>query len=223
MMVRTGVGVLAAALGLHALWLSVAEIARADLPYFPQTATAAKAAADLQSSAKAAAWIGLFRGDLWTEAAITQTARFGFAGADAPALPPATDDDTKTLAGALAWAPYDPRAWLLLAAVTARPDANDERSAGWLKSSYYTGPNVPDLMPMRLGLVTRSKALGDSELQDLARAEIRAILGRLPQLRPAIIEAYRAAVPNGRKFIEATVKDTDPAFSNEIAAERRRR
>ena len=146
-----------------------------------------------------------------TEAAITQAARIGFGIGDQAPSDADKEDDTAAERAA-AWSPHDARAWLLLAAMNARLDWVNRRVIEWLKLSFYTGPNEAELMPLRLALITRSRAIDDPEIQELARVDLRAILTRLPDLRPAVADAYRGAFPEGRTFIAAALTDIDPAF-----------
>jgi hypothetical protein len=208
---RTGLLAFAAILGVYSLWLLVPELVRPDLKSFPSTVAAADAAADHQTRARIAAHIGRIRGDLWTEAAIAQAARLGFGIGDQAPSEPGKEDATAAMR-AVAWSPHDARAWLLLAAMNARLDWVNRRMIEWLKLSFYTGPNEADLMPLRLALITRSRAIDDAEVQELARQDLRTILTRLPSLRPAVADAYRSAFPEGKAFITTALTDIDPEF-----------
>jgi len=97
-----------------------------------------------------------------------------------------------------------------------RPDSLGRGTPGPLKMSYYTGPNAVGLIPTRLLIATRSAAIADPELQDLVSREIRTIVTRRPDLRPALFAAYREAVPEGRRFIESKVGELDRNLSASI-------
>lgn len=213
--VRRAVGVLAAVLALHAIWLFTIELIRPGLSYFPVTAADARTVADYQFRAGIAAQLGRLRGDLWTDLAITESARTGFSDAASDATVAAAH--AKDATAAAIWAPSDPRGWLLLAATAPRSDlAVLPAETAWLKMSYFTGPNALSLMPMRLGLVVRSRAFSDPELQEFARGDIRAIIDHAPSLQSALIEAYRSARPEAQQRIKAMIKDAKPALLKEI-------
>ena len=83
------------------------------------------------------------------------------------------------------------------------------KPAGPLKMSYYTGPNGLTHPP--------AHQYCDPDRRDhrsrpaiLAAGEIRTIITRKPDLKPAILTAYRDALPDGRRFIEAEVGVLDP-------------
>ncbi len=90
-----------------------------------------------------------------------------------------------------------------------------------MKMSYYTGPNDKAVIDRRLRSAVRFQALDDADLREVVRREIRTILLRVPELRPAITAAYGAANANDRAFIEATVAATDPNFAASLRAGRR--
>jgi hypothetical protein len=78
--------------------------------------------------------------------------------------------------------------------------------------SYLTAPNDLALIPRRISVSARSTAVGDREIQQLARHDIQAIVSRHPDLKPDIAAAYRDAPAAGRLFIEATLGELDPAL-----------
>ena len=78
--------------------------------------------------------------------------------------------------------------------------------------SYYTGANEVELIPLRLHLAVNSQALAENDFQELVRHDIRTIVTRKPELKPAILTAYRDALPTGRQFLEETLKEIDPAL-----------
>jgi hypothetical protein len=61
-------------------------------------------------------------------------------------------------------------------------------------------------------LAVQSVALGDSDFQQLVRHDIRTIVTRKPELKPAIVAAYRDTAPIGRQFIEDTLEEIDPTL-----------
>jgi len=89
-----------------------------------------------------------------------------------------------------------------------------------LKMSYYTGSNEVVLMPLRLLVATCSDAINDSELQNLVAREIRLIVTREQNLKPAIVVAYQNASPDGKRFIEAAVADLDSGLMATLRGKR---
>ena len=73
--------------------------------------------------------------------------------------------------------------------------------------SYYTGPSEQDLLPLRLRLTALSKAIGDVEIREFVRRDLRLLLARKQQ--SAIADAYDAASPPVKRFIEQTLGDMD--------------
>ena len=78
--------------------------------------------------------------------------------------------------------------------------------------SYLTAPNDATLIPVRLDTAAVSDAVTDSFLAELARSDVRLILTRRPDLRGALLSAYRRGSAQGKAFIEDAVGTTDPAF-----------
>jgi len=215
---------LALLLGIYALWMFVAEFARPGLALesaFPvsiarQDLNAKRLTADIAAS------IAFVRGDLWSERVLVDAANvIGDQDATAKSL---TTEDLETVRTAaeraLSSRPLDPRVWLILAALSSGRVGQHERANQQLKMSYYTGPNDKAVIPHRLKFVMNSHALDDADLRELVRREMRTILLRAPELRPAIAAAYRKAQPQDREFIEATVSTTDPSFAAKLRAER---
>ena len=71
---RMGATVYAAVLGVAAVWMLTVELSRPTLPFFPQDVATARTAATHRGAAGAAAWIGLVRGNLWTDYAMALAA-----------------------------------------------------------------------------------------------------------------------------------------------------
>ena len=81
-----------------------------------------------------------------------------------------------------------------------------------LKMSYFTAPNDARLMAVRLDLATSSNALADPDVRELARGDVRLILLRRPELRPAVASAYRHASTLGKAFLDDAIRSVDPSF-----------
>jgi hypothetical protein len=216
---------LALLLGIYALWVFVAEIARPGLA----ATTAFPVSIDPQDlnskrlTAEIAASIAFVRGDLWSERVLVDAANV-ITDHDMPAKSLTTEDIEairKAAERALSSRPLDSRVWLVLAALSSDPAGQHERATQQLKMSYYTGPNDKAVIGHRLNFVMNSHALGDADLREVVRREMRTILLRAPDLRPAITAAYRNAQPQDREFIEATVSATDPSFVATLRAESR--
>jgi hypothetical protein len=215
---RLGTMILAAFLGLASAWMLSVQFIRPTLPFFPDDAAAAKAAAAHRGAASAAAWIGHIRGNLWTDYAITLAPDLSgeLTGNTPTTSLEALESARAAAVRATELAPYDARAWLLLADANSR--GLDHKAAGPLKMSYYTGPNVLSLIPARINIATRTDAITDPELQILVGGEIRTIITRKPDLKALISAAYRNALPEGRRFIEARVGELDTGLLASLRA-----
>jgi hypothetical protein len=64
-----------------------------------------------------------------------------------------------------------------------------------------------------LKLAAQSQAMDNAELREAVRREIRTILLRAADLRPAIVAAYGEGSPEGKQLIEKSVSEVDPAFA----------
>jgi hypothetical protein len=207
-----GAAVYAAVLGVAAVWMLTVEFIRPTLPFCPEDVAAAEAPATHRGAAGAAARIGLVRGNLWTDYAMTlapDLSREPTGDAAAASIQALEGTRSAAMRGA-ELAPYDARAWLLLAGVDSR--GLDHKPTGPLKMSYYTAPNAVSLIPLRINIATRTDAITDPDLQILVGGEIRTIITRKPDLKPLIVAAYRNALPEGRRFIEAQVGEFDPGL-----------
>jgi hypothetical protein len=199
-----------AILGLQALWLLTVEFVRPKISYLPATKAELSAAVTHSVSAGIAAKIGVLRGDVYAEYAITRRADFllDIEGSKGAASHRAIEEARAAASHAAALAPSDPRTWLLLAEVASH-DSSPQEISEILKMSYYTGPNAVALMPERLTLAVHTAAIKDPDLQDLVSREIQTIVTRRPDLRPALFKAYSEASPEGRDFIDSRIGKLD--------------
>jgi hypothetical protein len=110
---------------------------------------------------------------------------------------------------ALANAPHQSTAWLMLAGLASRYQLRGVDAKEALKMSYYTGPSEQELMPLRLGIAARLDAFGDIELRDSISREVRLLITHKQE--PAMIAAYKTAQPMGKQFIEQAIRDIDPS------------
>ena len=182
----------AALFGLQATWLIVPELSRptaAGDPFVPAESE------DRRAAAERAARFAVIRGDLWAELALTYSGLVWSDGRSISRRPTrqSVEEARAIAAHALRHSPHDARVWLLLAALNNLTEDTDRHTAAALKMSYYTGPNEIKLTPLRL-LV--------SENAGPHRNELGSIISRKPELKPAIVAAYREATPAARRLIE---------------------
>ena len=196
---------------IQCVWLLLAEFSRPGIDRLPTDASAAAAAAQQRDAAIWAASIGVIRGDLWAASAFTYgdlilgERRESRTANIAPALVRAS----AILNRAVEFAPTQSGAWLLLAGLAARYPSPGFNATEALKMSYYTGPSEHDLMPLRLRIATSSDVLTDIEMRQFVTRDLRLFLVRHD--KSAIAEAYNAASPAGKRFIEQTVGEIDPS------------
>lgn len=154
------------------------------------------------------------RGDLLADIAMAHASpvlKLGKATASSEIL--ATREDAlATARQSLSLAPHSSRMWLLVAMLEAKGPARDS-GAEPLKMSYLTSPSDMNLIPTRLAIVSASLAITDGELKNLARGDIRLVLTRRPDLKPAIINAYRNGSPDGKAYLDEAVRSLDPGFA----------
>jgi hypothetical protein len=195
----------AVVLGAQCVWLLFAESARPGIYRLPTDAAAAGSARNKRINAGWAAMIGAIRGDLWAESAFTYGhLMWGEAGGGAIVA-----QARSSLDHALADAPHQSGAWLLLAGLALRYRLPGIDTKEAVKMSYYTGPSELDLMPLRLRIVAHSDAFSDVELRDSISREVRFLITH--QQKSAVLAAYNAASSGGRQFIEQTIREIDPS------------
>jgi hypothetical protein len=208
-----------AVLALCGLWLLTPELLRSKPVAASQNGAGAAAKASAQSTALLAAQIGGIRGDLWAEAALAEV---NLLWLDRPAaLDRANagrlEQSRSYMEKALALAPINGEAWLVLAALPANPaNSGDGRIATLLQMSYFTAPNDLHLADLRLARAATSAALGNKDIQEFVKSDIRRILTYQPQLKSAIVAAYRNALPQNRPIVEALTSDVDPALGEAL-------
>src|SRR4029077_3704329 len=110
---------------------------------------------------------------------------------------------------ALADAPHQSSAWLMLAGLASRYQLPGIDAKEAVKMSYYTGPSELELMPLRLWIAAHSDPFSDLELRDAISREVRLLFTH--RLNSAIVAAYNAAQPAGKQFIEQTIREIDPS------------
>ena len=112
----------------------------------------------------------------------------------------------------LSISPYNPELWLALALLQAQRDPHDPVVVEALKMAYFTAPNDSRLMPVRLDIASRFDALAIPDVKDLVRNDVQLIMTRRPELRPAIVSAYRRASDLGKTFLQDAVQSVEPSF-----------
>lgn len=206
--------VLAFVLACQAFWILAAEFYRPSSIGSSISSQSAALRTANRNDAHLAALIGYIRGDLWAEDLLTYSSAFRLNETDnstnnnSPAIEQVRDIAER----ALSFAPHNSRTWLTLANINSRYDWLSKQASNELRMSYYTGANEIELIPLRLSLAVSSSVISDADFQLLVRHDIRTALTRKPELKTAILDAYRNALPEGQHFIEQTLKDMDPTL-----------
>ncbi|KAA0072962.1 hypothetical protein CIW50_22420 [Tardiphaga sp. P9-11] len=206
--------VLALFLAAHGAWVLLPEVSRPAQIGLPSDQRHATVARQDQERANRSAVLAVVRGDLWAESAFTYASMLWTD--QALELEESGDRSARTstsLLKTLHYAPHRGDAWLMLASTCERLKMQACNVGALLKMSYYTAPDRAGLLPLRLAQALRSKDIGgDDELADMARRDIRFVLARSPDLRPALIAAYRSASSAGKRLVEQTVTPVDPGY-----------
>ena len=200
----------AVVLGAQCIWLLLAEFSRPGVNSMPTDSPSAALAAKQRNDATWAAWIGAIRGDLWADSAYTYSDLLWTNSNNIIENTPSLALVRGNLDRAVRYAPDQPGTWLLLAGLASRYRWSKPDPAEALKMSYYTGPSELQLMPLRLLVTVQLDALDDSELQLLARRDIRLLFAH--QGKPVVIQAYQSATPAGKHFIKQVIGEIDPTF-----------
>jgi hypothetical protein len=211
--VRTGMAASAIVVGILGTWLLFSEIARPSLPYFPADRASLDTMNSRHSEAKIATSIALLRGDVQTEYLLSLAADLiGTSGQTTAASRESVEQMFAADESAVTLAPYDPRGWLVLALLRSSTRSAQAEIGSALKTSYYTGLNDTDLIPLRLRVMTQAADMADAELQSMLIGDIRSIVMRIPSLRDTLADIYRAASPEAKDMIEANVTGLDRNF-----------
>src|SRR6266550_3320100 len=201
-------------LSAQAAWILLAErhgLNHIRLPVDGKTATIALAE---QDKIKQAASLAVVRGDLWAEGAFTYGSQLWLDAGDQ-----LNTEALKTLTRALRYSPHRGDVWLMFAALANKYKWSGYQPSLLLKMSYYTAPNELALFPMRLNVSLHAKgAIDDAELKDMVRRDISVILTRAPALKPALVAAYRSALPQGKAFAERVISEIDPGYLGVVRA-----
>src|SRR6266699_3499647 len=201
---RVALALFGVLLSTQAAWILLAERYRLNhirLPVDGKTAAIAFAERD---KIKHAASLAVVRGDLWAESAFAYVGQLWIDRAiELDASGQLSMEALKTLTRALRYSPHRGDVWLMFAALADQYKWSGYQPSLLLKMSYYTAPNKLALLPLRLNVSLHAKGvIDDAELKDMVRRDISVILTRAPALKPALVDAYRSALPQGKVFAE---------------------
>jgi hypothetical protein len=207
-------------LSMQAAWILLAERYRLNdirLPVDGKTATIAFAE---QDKIKRAASLAVVRGDLWAESAFTYGGQLGIDQAmELETGGRLNTEALQSLVRALRYSPHRGDVWLMFATLADQHKWSGYQPSLLLKMSYYTAPNELALFPPRLNVSLHAKGvIDDAELQDMVKRDISVILTRAPALKPALVAAYRSALPQGKAFAERVISEIDPGYLGLVRA-----
>lgn len=203
-------------LGLQCVWLLSAEVSRSGIHRFPINAPTAAAARHFQPNARRAAVLGIIRGDLWAEAGFTYADLLWGDLTGGAEIRLELTQALSALDHAVEDAPHQSGAWLLLAGLASRYSLTGIDALEALKMSYYTGSSEQDLMLPRLRIAVRSGTFSDVVFRDLVSRDVRLLVAN--QQKAALASVYSAASSAGKRFLEQTVDDIDPAAAKTLRA-----
>jgi hypothetical protein len=207
-------------LSAQAAWILFSERYPSSHIGFPPDAKAAATAFAERDRIRQAASLAVVRGDLWAESAFTYAGRLWTDPAmDLNAGDKSNVEALNALNQTLRYAPHRGDVWLIFAALAEQYKWAGFQPGALLKMSYYTAPNELALVPMRLNVSLRTKgAIEDTELQDMVRRDIGVILTRAASLKPALVAAYKSALPQGKAFTERVISEIDPGYLGVVRA-----
>jgi hypothetical protein len=200
-------------LGFQSTWIILPEAIRPGPFHLSFDAQAAALAKLQRSKAGWAASLASARGDLWADNALTYEDLIWAGTFNNKNASDTLDQEARAAAErALTYSPHRTDVWLLLAAFVSPFEGAASPAASALKMAYYTGSNEISLIPSRLFVSFRSQALDDVELQELVGRDIRVAMTRKPNLKPALIIAYKNASPANKNFVEQAIAEVDSTF-----------
>lgn len=204
---------LALILGTYAFASAMAELGSLDRPAFPSE----PAKITSPSTGEVPGWletVSPFRSDLEANHTLIAALQAVQSAKQRPATgAPAENARARArVRRTLSIAPYNAELWLALALLQLQSDPHDPTLVEALKMAYFTAPNDARLMPVRLDIATSFDALGDPDVKELVRGDIRLMVTRRPELRSAVISAYRRASSLGKAFLQEAVQSIDPSF-----------
>jgi hypothetical protein len=212
-MFRIALVVQSLVIGVYALGSAYAEFSSQNRPPFPSDPVKI----DSPSTAVVPSWlqaVSPFRSDLESNHALIVAIQAARSGRERPAAEQSARNASAQVRvkRALSVAPYRSELWLALALLQSQRNPRDPLLTESLKMAYFTAPNDARLMTVRLDTATLLDALADPDVKELARGDVRLMVTRQPELRTAVVSAYRRASSLGKAFLEATVQSVDPSF-----------
>jgi hypothetical protein len=212
-MFRIALVVQSLVIGVYALGSAYAEFSSQNRPPFPSDPVKI----DSPPTAVVPSWlqaVSPFRSDLESNHALIVAIQAARSGRERPAAEQSAGNASAQVRvkRALSVAPYRSELWLALALLQSQRNPRDPLLTESLKMAYFTAPNDARLMTVRLDTATLLDALADPDVKELARGDVRLMVTRQPELRTAVVSAYRRASSLGKAFLEATVQSVDPSF-----------
>jgi len=197
--------------GLVSVANLVAEISGSALPAFPAIGSKAPLPEQVSSASLASA-SAPFRSDLKADYALALMEQVLSSRSAEQSSNESLAMAEDAIRDALKLGPHDSRLWIGLALVQSRSKPADPILTESFKMSYLTGPNRPEIIPIRLQTVTANNSLNDADLSELARGDVRAMLSQRPEQRLTLVNDYLRASEAGKKFLEESTKAIDPGF-----------
>jgi hypothetical protein len=204
---RRAMSALALLLALQFVWLLLAQMSRPDIDHLPTDAETAGLAAKQRSDATWAAWVGVIRGDLWAQSAYTFA---DLLWTNSDLSPSDTANARSKLDSALAYAPHQADAWLLLAGLVSRSGGSNQEATEALKVAFYTAPSDLRLIPLRLRIAAASGATTNPEVDQFLRRDVRILMAH--ERLQSVVDSYRTATPDAQRIIQEAMKDIDPRY-----------
>jgi hypothetical protein len=210
---RIGMSVFSFVLIAQSAWILPAELQHPRRIGFPVDQQASRVAFLEQPRVNRAAKFAVVRGNLWAESAFTYSNLLWTEQATAPAATDAAVSEAQIhLERALRLSPHRGDVWLLFAAMADRYNWQGREPSALLKMSYYTAPNEQALFLSRIKAALRAGGLKDPELRDMIGRDIRLVISKAPELKPALAAIYKAESGPSKQFIERVVSEVDPAY-----------
>jgi hypothetical protein len=219
---RIGLLALGGVIALGGAWMLLCALLAPPVIALPFDRDAAAAAATQRGRAIAVARLGVIRGDLYAQAAYADAGllwldRARGLGAASAAEVQAARSKAES---ALALAPVNGSAWLFLAALPpASAKAADPNGLVALQMSYLTAPNEGALALPRVERALASRAPIDKDLQAFVKGDLREILTGQPSETPALVGAYKTALPQNQAIFEALAAEVDPDFGQSLRSQ----
>ena len=129
-------------------------------------------------------------------------------GAPSPQLTSYLDE----IDDALSLHPMQPHLWLIRATLFRQQGEPDDKIAESLKMVYLTSPVSGELAFDRLDAGLKLQNFDDPELVEFLKGDISGFLLQRVEQQSRLLDAYRAASPAGKTFLERVVADLKPEY-----------